>query len=205
VSPISRARAQSPVWSTIRLTRPDHVDADRHARIGTDLFGCSLPRLAADARQDRELPARKGRALKPFARVMIENPDMRDACPGPCCWLVVQFRIQFEGWFHLAIGHDRVRFVALVHLHAMGVELVLLEGDRLADGVALLFGRRGPHRSAHPCWPGSLRDRCRPSSRGTRRSGRTLRSTGWRASRSAWPPARVQRYSCPEASALPDP
>jgi hypothetical protein len=69
---------------------------------------------------------------------------MRDAGPGPCCRLVVQFRIQFEGRFHLAVGHDRVRFVALVHLHAVGVELVLLEGDRLADGVALFLGRGGP-------------------------------------------------------------
>jgi hypothetical protein len=51
----------------------------------------------------------------------------------------VQLRIKLEGRFHLAIGHHATGFVALVHLHAMGVELVLLEGDGLSDRRALLL------------------------------------------------------------------
>ncbi len=57
---------------------------------------------------------------------------MRETRAGPCRGLVVQFGIQLERRLDLPVGHHRVGPVALVHFDPVGVEFVLLEGDRLA-------------------------------------------------------------------------
>ena len=52
----------------------------------------------------------------------------------------MEFMILVEGRLRLAIGDDSARHVALVHLDAMGVELVLLERDGFAQRLALRSG-----------------------------------------------------------------
>ncbi|MCY1231323.1 hypothetical protein D9M72_437680 [compost metagenome] len=97
------------------------------------------PPLSADPGQDGE-PAVAGeierRGLLPIAR---ENPCMRQSGPRPGGLLEMQFRVLCKGRFGLTVGDDRIRTIALVHLDTVGVELVDLGGDRLADGGALFF------------------------------------------------------------------
>ena len=54
----------------------------------------------------------------------------------------MELMILVEGRLRLAIGDHSARHVALVHLNAMGVELVLLECDGFAQRLALR-GRSG--------------------------------------------------------------
>ena len=77
--------------------------------------------------------------------------------------LVDQLRVVGERG-RVAFAHDHgVRHVALVHLDAVGVELVDLEGDRLAQLLAALLGLRRCPPCAPPCWRSSPRDRCESS------------------------------------------
>ena len=87
-------------------------------------------------------------ALSPLSRV---NPDMRQPGAWPGRRLVVQFGVLLEGRLLLAVGDDGVRLVALVHLDAMRVELIDLEGDRLADAWRAALRLPACRRSAHPC------------------------------------------------------
>src|ERR1700722_19660318 len=65
---------------------------------------------------------------------------MGQAGAGPSGRRIMEFMILVEGWMRLAIDDNSARCVALIHLNAMGVELVLLERDGLAQRLALRGG-----------------------------------------------------------------
>src|ERR1700722_9868177 len=65
---------------------------------------------------------------------------MGQAGAGPGAGRIMELMILVEGRLRLAIGDDSARHVALVHLNAMGVELILLERDGFAQRLALSGG-----------------------------------------------------------------
>ena len=67
---------------------------------------------------------------------------MREPGPRPRGRVVVQLGVAGVGRLGRAVRHHRGRAVALAHLHAVRVELVVLELERLAQVGALLRGLR---------------------------------------------------------------
>ena len=124
--------------------RANDVADKADAQIGSNSFGSRNPSLATQTGQQGKAAmtakVERGRFGPSFA---VVNPCMGQAGTGPGGGLIMQVRIQLEGRFNLPVGENGVGPIALVHFNAMRVELVFLEGDGFANGLALCFGGGG--------------------------------------------------------------
>src|SRR5690606_21111526 len=114
---------------------------ERNAEPLGNLLRCLRPGFTRDSGQDCEPPPAREIERRMLAARLVVKPRMRHACPWPCCWLIVQLSIEIECGLHLPVTDHSIGLVALVHLNAMGVKLVLLERNRLPQCLTLPFGR----------------------------------------------------------------
>src|ERR1022692_1811153 len=121
----------------VLAARSDDVCRDLHAQLRPGAHGGVGPRLPGNAGQQAEAALAR-QVVGAHLAARVAQPDVRQPGPRPGGRVVIQLGIAGVRGLAGAVRHDRSRTVPLAELHAVRVELVVLELQGLTQCLALL-------------------------------------------------------------------